>query len=152
VGELITDGELSPEGRVSENVAFPNEVVVRVAPPRAEGLAVALRFEMSRKNAYSYIVFVGATGVASVSGDELLRWFDQELDMFMMDYVDARTHFTGSITARVLSNEELARAIDASNLFERYRQYPQGYGSRLAAAAALGQDARNFVVTVETKS
>ena len=127
---------------------FPQHVSVRVTPPTG-GLAVLIIFEMSRKNDFSYTVFLGPDGTVNVLGIDLLTWFDQEATTFLMDYVDPRVAFTGHVFSRILTTEELAGALKTFQLYSKYMPYPEGYEANLRAALAHGQDPSEYSVEVE---
>jgi hypothetical protein len=121
-------------------VSFPRRTIVRATPLPPEGLAVRLSFAMLKKNSFDFVVFLGADGIAEISEDELLAWFDQERNMFIMDYVDPRTNFTGQVTAKVLSTTELQGALRAFEKYSRYSKYPDNYKKFLNLAIERGQD------------
>jgi hypothetical protein len=131
--------------------SFPSNVAVRVRPAGQDGLAVSVCFESQRKNHFYYPLFVNRDGFAEVSGDELLRTFDETRSMFMMDYDDPRLVFTGRITAVVLSNTDLERALDALDLFRGKCSFPTGYEENLRAAMARGQNPEGYRVDVQTE-
>ena len=129
--------------------SFPRKVGVRVRPTAREGLAVALSFESSRKNHFHYTLFVDRDGFAEVSAEELLRTFDEDRSIFMMDYDDPRLVFTGRITATVMSTCELERALGAFDLYRGGFSFPIGYEDNLRLAIARGQDPEQFHVEIE---
>lgn len=131
---------------------FPKNVAVRVRPACPEGLAVSLRFESSKKNHFYYLLFVDRDGFADVSGDELLRTFDETRSTFIMDYDDPRLVFTGHITAKVQNNADLAGALRALNMFRGKCSFPEGYEEKLKSAASRGQNPHNYDVDVEIES
>jgi hypothetical protein len=94
-------------------------------------------------------VFVDSPGTATVSGDELLKAFDQERQTFIMDYDDPRLAFAGKVTAKVLSTAELRSALDAFNMFRGEISYPNGYESRLIGALRRGQNPDAYEVEVQ---
>lgn len=129
---------------------FPSRVTVRVRRQPAEGLAVSLSFEMKEKNSFTYTAFLGSDGIAEISGDELLQTFHEDKAMFMSDYVDPLSGFTGRITAKVLSTAELLEAVKAFEVFRRVCSFPIGYEEHLRAALVRGQDPNAFRVEVQT--
>jgi hypothetical protein len=129
---------------------FPASVFVRATPP-VEGLAVSLSFEMRRKNSFTYTVFLDSRGAAEISDRDLLTTFDEDVRTFLMDYVDPRSHFTGRITATVMSDRELQQAVEAFEMFRGHLSFPARYESRLRAALARGQKPDDFQLKVETK-
>ncbi len=127
---------------------FPNRVSVSVNHGRAEGVAVNLRFEMHSKNNFDYMVFLNDDGFATVSAEELLRTFDEDRSMFIMDYDDPRLAFNGRITAKVLSTSELHSALEALETFRGKCSFPVGYESKLRNALADGQNPDEYRVEV----
>jgi hypothetical protein len=119
---------------MSNVTQFPTRVQVRVTHPSPEGMAVDLRFEMRRKNAFDYIVFLDKQGLAEVSGEELLRAFDEERSAFLMDYVDPRIGFTGHVTGSVLQPQDVENALKAFSMFHGHLAYPEGYEQKLRDA------------------
>jgi hypothetical protein len=131
--------------------AFPNAVAVRVRPADQEGLAVSICFKSNKKNDFHFTLFVDSNGFAKVTGEELLRTFDEDRAMFIMDYQDPRLVFTGNITTKVLSNSELARSLSALDIYRGMCSFPTGYEKKLRSAATRGQcpDLYNIDVEVE---
>jgi hypothetical protein len=127
---------------------FPSRVSVSANDARAEGLAINLRFEMHSKNSFDYTVFLNHEGRATVSAEELLRTFDEDRSMFIMDYDDPRLGFTGRITAKVLSTSELHSAVDALETFRGKCSFPVGYEGNLRAALARGQNPDEYQIEV----
>jgi len=113
---------------------------VRVNHASPEGLAVDLRFQMRSKNDFHFMVFLAANGVAEVSGEELLKTFDEERTAFLMDYVDPRTNFAGRITPRVLEPKDLENALKAFKMYRRHLIYPDNYEYKLTRAAGRAQN------------
>ena len=130
---------------------------------------IVFRFGMTRKNDHFYTVFLGPGGRAEVSGEELLRRFDQDCAMFIMDFDNPRGGFNGQVTPKVYSTDELRAALKAveenkrlvskarltamlhCNLkgFRQLREYyssPPGYEDKLKAAAVRGQNPEEFKV------
>jgi hypothetical protein len=131
---------------MSNVIQFPTRVQVRVNHPSPEGMAVDLRFEMRRKNAFDYIVFLDAQGVAEVSGEELLRAFDEERFAFLMDYADPRSDFTGHIVARALPPQEVESALKAFRMYRGHLAYPEGYEKKLLDALDRSRGASECAV------
>jgi hypothetical protein len=104
---------------------------------------------MKRKNSFHYTVFVNASGTVEVSGSELLNTFEEDRAVFLMDYADPRTGFTGRISAKVLGAVELERAVQALEMFRGKVSFPSGYEVNLRAAAARGQSPDDYAVEVE---
>jgi hypothetical protein len=129
---------------------LPEHVHVSVKGPSPDGLAISLYFEMSIKNNYGYLVFLGPDGAATISKQELTDKFDVERNAFIMDYVDPRRAFTGKITARVLGVEEIVRALEAFELYREYLLYPTDYEKHLRKALSKNSDSDDYSVSVTT--
>lgn len=127
---------------------FPASITVHVVPNPANGLAVLICFEMSKKNNSNYTIFVGIDGVATIRSEELLKWFDETRILFLMDYVNPRSNFTGRITAKVLSNSDLLRAIEAFEMWHGKVQLPTDYEPNLRAAVRRSQNPEEYHVEV----
>jgi hypothetical protein len=112
---------------MAAKTTFPAQVTVVATPPK-KGLAVYLCFAMSRKNNFHYLVFLDSAGSAAVSGNELLKSFDEQCDNSLMDFANPRTAFTGRVTAEVLSAAQLDDALNAFQMFRRHFSFPAGYG------------------------
>jgi hypothetical protein len=119
---------------------LPTAVIVNVAPSPPVGLAVVIRFGMFKKNDFYYVAFTDAEGNCKVSGEELLRHFDTARALFLMDYIDPRSSFDGNITAEVLIDSGLERAVAAFELFRGKTQFPENYEQNLRNAVNLGQN------------
>jgi|ERR1035438_6320735 hypothetical protein len=118
---------------------FPENLIVSAKGTFKQGLAVRLKFEMSKKNNYDYTVFLNDEGIAKVSKSELLRSFGEDRRLFGMDYREPLEFFTGCIEAHVLSKEEIERAINASNIFKHYN-YPSDYLNNLQRALIINPE------------
>lgn len=116
---------------------FPNRIVVDCKQTDVKGLAVSLRFPCRQKNDFSYLVFLNASGHAELTGEELLRCFDRERELFLMDYEDPRTAWDGRILAHAMSGAEISSALSAFALYHHAVEYPDGYEANLLAAADL---------------
>jgi hypothetical protein len=127
---------------------LPALVTIKVSPAPQFELAVRILFGMSKKNDFYYVIFVDANGNAKVSAEELLRQFDETRSMFLMDYVDPRSSFDGRITAEVLSDLDLQRAIAAFELFRGTVAFPKDYERNLGNAASRGQKPDDYSVQV----
>jgi len=126
---------------------LPALVAIKVSPAPQFELAVRIRFGMSKKNDFYYVIFVDANGNAKVSAEELSQ-FDETRSVFLMDYVDPRSSFDGRITADVLSDLDLQREIAAFELFRGTVAFPKGYERNLGNAASRGQKPDDYGVEV----
>jgi hypothetical protein len=133
---------------IESTLHFPKSITVRVVPPPTRALAVGIYFEMSKKNNFAYTAFLDEGGVANIPGEQLLKTFDATRFLFLMDYVDPRNNFTGKVTAKVLSNLELRRAMEAFEIFRGKVAFPTDYEENLKAAANWGQNPDDYHVNV----
>ena len=129
---------------------LPNKIVVRITGPSPEGLAVCLAFQMRLKNKFNYILFVDGTGKAEVSSETFLAFFDQTRETFIMDYVDPRLGFTGSVSSQVLGPSELKSACDALEMFRGKMWYPESYEENLKRALRRNPKPSAYQVEMET--
>ncbi len=126
---------------------LPENVIVTAKGEFKPGLAVGLKFGMSKKNDYSYIVFLDSKGTAKIAKDELLREFDESQKLFGMDYCNPREFFTGRIETHVLSKDEIERAISAYGTFKNYSYPPNHLNNlKIAQTSNAGNDC---VISVE---
>jgi hypothetical protein len=82
---------------------------------------------MSEKNDLTYIVFLNDKGYAEVTIKELLRSFDEDRKLFLMNYKGPRSFFTGRVDPCVMNREEIDRAIDAYEHFKGGYIFPPKY-------------------------
>jgi hypothetical protein len=132
-----------------ENHEFmiPEKVIVTAKGEFKPGLAVRLKFGMSRKNDYIYTAFLDSEGVANVPVNELLRSFSEDQKLFLMDFCDPREFFTGHIEAHVLSKEEIEKSISAIDTFKHY-DYPSNHLENLKRALVSNAESK-CVISVE---
>jgi hypothetical protein len=106
-------------------------------------------FEMSEKNDFGYLLFVGPGGVGEVSGEEPLRSFKQDSETFLMDYAGPGC-FTGRITAEIFNRSHLKDAVRWFGLFSKAGfAYPNDFETNLKAAAKSNRSVEQYVVRVE---
>jgi hypothetical protein len=117
--------------------SFPDRIIVECKQAGVRGLAVSLQFPCQQKNDFSYTVFLNESGRAELTGEEILRCFDRERQVFLMDYEDPRTAWDGRVLAHAMSRDELSSALSAFNLYRDVVEYPDGYKTNLLAAADL---------------
>jgi hypothetical protein len=134
---------------MQSTIKFPQSIKVNLLPNDTEGLAVNLCFEASKKNNFNYILFVDSNGRAEASGNELLRTFDEDRQMFLMDYEDPRLVFTGNISAKVLSKGEIDQAVSALSIYRTVCKYPANYEANLTRAKNVRRDEQSYRVVLE---
>jgi hypothetical protein len=129
---------------------LPENISLRAVGPSPDGLAISLYFEMSIKNNFGYLAFLGHDGTATISKKELTDQFDEERNMFLMDYVDPRVAFTGKITAKVLGVEGIVRALEAFTLYRKHVAYPMDYEKNLRMALSKNPDPDHYTTSMTT--
>jgi len=127
---------------------LPRKIIVRVTGDFRPGMVIGLRFGMSRKNDFYYRLYLDEDGQAQVERDELLRAFDEDRNMFLMDYAEPRAFFSGEIEAHVLTKEEIEAAIRAYDTFKIHWDYPPDYLSNLRKALTINPESR-CILSVE---
>ncbi|SRR6266478_7259488 len=127
---------------------IPKKINVMAKGNYKSGLAVILRFQMKKKNDFYYTVFLDERGEARVEENELLRSFDQDRNLFLMDYVDPRTMFNGQIEARILTRKEIETTIREHETYKLHVSYPPDYLAKLKAALRVNLEC-NCTLTVE---
>ena len=105
---------------------------------------------MREKNAFSYLVFLDSHGDAEISGEELLRAFDEERNIFIMDYIDPRIGYTGKMDCRMLDPNELQRALDAFQMFRGKMSFPANYEEHLRAELQNKRNPKNYQLQAST--
>jgi hypothetical protein len=68
-----------------------------------------------------------------------------------MDFDNPRGGFTGGISTKIMSSEDLDGAIKAFNMFHKYYTYPEGFVNNLKAALARGQNPEDYHVELEVE-
>lgn len=102
-----------------------------------KGILVTLSFVMSRKNHHGFIFGPSDdSGVIEVSGEEIRREARKEMEIFLMDYADIDTYWTGVLRATPVNRESLKRALAAYRQF-RHCEFPPGYEGMLLAADGI---------------
>ena len=71
--------------------------------------------------------------------------------MFIMDYGDPRRCFAGRVSARVLNQEDLRRAIKADEMFSKHLRYSDDYERNLLRALENSQDPNELTADVRVE-
>lgn len=112
------------------------EVVIMAGDRPIEGLFVFLRFEMSRKNPFDLLFGPsGDEGKIAITRSEVLEEARKSMELFVTDYADLETYWTGKLRATPLNRKAVASALSAYSLFRLFK-YPPGYEQALKAADA----------------
>jgi hypothetical protein len=112
------------------------EAMVTAGDHPIKGIFVTLRFAMSRKNPFD-LVFgpSGDRGEITITRAQVLEESRKSMELFIMDYADLETHWTGRLRATPMNREAVGHALAAYKLFRRF-EYPPGYEHDLHAADA----------------
>ncbi len=133
---------------------IPDKIKIKASGEFRTGLAIQLKFKMRKKNDYYYSVFLDETGCAEIKMDELLSSFDQDRHLFLMDYKDPRTEFTGVIEPHVLTKEEIAAQLRGHEQDKKIPKYinqlvfPPRYWENLEKALTINVPC-NCTITVD---
>jgi hypothetical protein len=102
-----------------------------------EGVPVRLSFVMARKNHHGFIFGPSnSSGLIQVNGDEIRREARKEMEIFLMDYADIDSYWTGVLRATPLNRESVRRALTAYRQF-RHCEFPRGYEQMLLDADVI---------------
>ena len=114
-----------------------------------EGMFAFLKFVMARKNSFDLLFGPSdARGEIEVTRDRVLNEARKSMELFVMDYVDIESHWTGKLQVTPMNRQATTRALSAYRLFRRY-EYPPDYEKNLQAAdAALSQVPKLRLVAV----
>lgn len=105
---------------------------------------------MRAKNDFSFTAFLDSSGIAVIAGTELSKKFAEDRNLFLMDYSNAEVDFTGEITVHLMGREEIAKALEAYDIYSPSMPYPEGYKERLLRALELTPEVEEPVqITVE---
>ena len=116
---------------------IPKKIIVKAKGEKTSGVSVILKFKMLQKNDFDFIVFLDDSGKAEISRDDLLRSFDRDRNLFLMDFCDPRQVFTGQIEAWVATTDEIEGAIKSYELYKKHISYPPDCLEKLNKAANL---------------
>lgn len=113
---------------------LPSKVILKATGKFQPGIAIALSFGMARKNAFHYTAFLGENGAAEIGREELLRAFNEDRKLFIMDYGEPNSDFAGDITGHILTTDEIERRIEGYAKFSKNYQFPSKYLDNLNKA------------------
>jgi hypothetical protein len=101
------------------------------------GIPIRLSFVMAQKNHHGFIFGPSdSSGLIQVDGDEIRREARKEMEIFLMDYADIDTYWTGVLRVTPVNRESLKKALAAYRQF-RHCEFPPGYEEMLLAADAI---------------
>ncbi len=99
------------------------------------GVMLSAEFSTRRKN--PYVVVLGPTnqlGHTSIDRAEILSHAQNQLNLALMDYDPLESTFAGTISLKVMSIDDLRRALEAYDLFKRVAAYPLQYKDNIENA------------------
>jgi hypothetical protein len=113
-------------------------ITIKTSGQQMRGMFVTLKFLVARKNPYN-LVFGPSDeqGRIVVTRDQIIGEAKKSLDLFLMDYGDLETEWTGKLRVTPMNRESIERALSAVRLFRRVHKYPPGFEEALRAAAAV---------------
>lgn len=124
------------------------KVVVTAGERHIPGMFVMLRFVMARKNHFDLLFGPsGQGGEIEVTREQVLEEAHKSMELFLVDYSDIESYWTGKLQVTPLNRDAIERALSAYRLFRRYR-YPPQYEEKLRAADAALVQLRDAELTV----
>lgn len=103
---------------------------------------------MARKNHFDLLFGPsGQGGEIKVTSEHVLEEAHKSMELFLMDYADIESYWTGKLEVTPLNRNAVERALSAYRLFRRYK-YPPGYEENLRAADAALVQLRDAELTV----
>jgi len=119
---------------------LPNRVdcqIVYKKNPIAD-LMLLIELKTVRKNAYNIIAGPSdQEGVVVITYDEIMKQAGKQLELALMDFDPIEKAFTGDISVKVMSYEDLKNAIGAYELFKSVGWYPEYYRDHLEKAMQI---------------
>jgi hypothetical protein len=99
------------------------------------GQFVRVVLGMTTKNDFSVLVGPSTdSGQIEVTREMMLRECAEERRLFIMDYADPETAFSGTIRIVPLGRADLGRALNAYRQFQSVTPYPPGHERNLESA------------------
>ena len=130
-------------------------ITIKVGDRPTKGMFVILKFLMARKNSYN-LVFGPSDeqGRVEATRDEIIKDARKSMELFLMDYGEIKTYWTGQLQVTPMNRESIGRALSAIRLFRDVYEYPHGHEELLRAAdaalAQMGDAELTTVVQTET--
>jgi hypothetical protein len=99
------------------------------------GMFVVLRFSAARKNSYE-MAFGPSNelGRIEITRDQILREARKSMELFLMDYAEIESVWTGKLRVTPMNREAIRCALSAFRRFQSSYQYPLGYEESLKTA------------------
>ena len=103
-----------------------------------KGLFATLKFATARKNPFNMVFGPsGDTGEIEATRDQILKEAQKSRNLFLMDYGDLETEFTGQLTVTPMNRQSVEGALKAYRLFTGNYEYPANYEEMLHRAHAI---------------
>lgn len=101
------------------------------------GVPVKLVFMMEKKNHHSFVFGPSdQSGTISVSNNEITREARKTMELFLMDYAEIETWWTGRMRVMPMNRESIKAALSAYRRFRSY-EFPPDYEEMLLAADGI---------------
>ena len=116
------------------------KITIEVGRRPASQMFVTLKFVTSEKNPFN-LVFGPSDrqGIIELTREQIITEATKTRELFLMDYADIESSWTGTLFVTPLNREAIRRALSAFRMFRRY-SYPDNYEENLYTAdAALTQ-------------
>src|SRR5260370_29029528 len=95
---------------------------------------VTLKFVTSQKNPFNLVFGPSDVhGIIEVTKEQIITEAAKTRDLFLMDYADIESCWTGTLFVAPLNREAIRRALSAFKMFRRYT-YPDNYEENLLPA------------------
>jgi hypothetical protein len=104
-------------------------------------LMLLAEFTTVRKN--SYAIVSGPSdqqGKVTITYEEIKRQADSQLELALMDFDPIDKAFSGEISVKVMSYDDIQDAISAYDLFKSVGWYPANYHEHLEKASQILQE------------
>jgi hypothetical protein len=114
----------------------PEKISITITADGAplKGIPAMLSFAMEQKNNHSLIFGPSdESGTIHISGDEIRLEARKTMELFLMDYADIDSYWTGSLRVMPMNRDALKRALSAFRQFRGY-EFRVGYEEMLRRA------------------
>lgn len=103
---------------------------------------------MAQKNHFDLLFGPSGTGgEIEVKREQVLEEAHKSMELFLMDYADIESYWTGKLEVTPLNRDAIQRVLSGYRLFRRYK-YPAQYEENLRAADAALAQLRDAELTV----
>jgi len=112
------------------------KIAITAGERHIQGMFVMLTFVMARKNPFNLLFGPSdGRGEIEVTRDQILEEANKSMELFLMDYADIESYWTGKLKVTPMNRDAVERALSAYRLFRGYN-YPSGYEENLRTADA----------------